>query len=138
MWTGGRRESIHANGVAIDLSESGSALEIEEIRGWSLGSHVELDKPAPAQVFHFYIQYDHLGVTFGYNLLAQPVDGTDQIKCTFSPLTDVPERWWPRDKSIAPVALPADPTPLVIRSAQEIAISTYPTGKDKPAVIHYV
>jgi hypothetical protein len=133
---GWQHGSIHANGITIDLSESQSALKIEEIRDWNLQQ--EVDGAKPAQVFRFYIQYNRLGVTFGYILLAQPVEGTDKIKCTFSPLTDLPFPRWTRDRSIVPVALPADLSPLVIRSGQAIAISTYPVGEDKPAVVHYI
>lgn len=128
--------SIHANGMTIDLSESQSELKIEEIRDWNLQQKV--DGAKPAQVFHFYIQYNRLGVTFGYNLLMQQVEGTDNIKCSFSQLTDLPFPGGNRDRSIVPVALPADLSPLVIGSGHAIAISTYPVGEDKPAVVHYI
>src|ERR1700683_202387 len=78
---GWQHGSIHANGITIDLSESHSALRIEEIADWNLQQTVNEVKPA--QVFRFYIQYNRLGVTFGYNLLAQPGEGADKIKCTF-------------------------------------------------------
>jgi hypothetical protein len=133
---GWQHGSIHANGITIDLSESHSALKIEEIADWNLQQ--EVDGAKPAQVFRFYIQYNRLGVTFGYNLLAELLEGTDKIKCTFSALTDLPFPQWHRDRSIVPVALPADVSPLVIRSGPAIAISTYPVGEDKPAVVHYI
>jgi hypothetical protein len=133
---GWQHGSIHANGIAVDLSESHPALAIEQIADWNLQQ--EVDGAKPAQVFRFYIQYNRLGVTFGYNLLAQPVEGTDKIRCTFSQLTDSSSPAWNRDKSIAPVALPADLPPLMIRSGQAIAISTYPVGEDKAAVVHYL
>ena len=129
--------SHKANGVVIDLSESvpWSSPDIDEIRGWSLGSQVDGSKPA--QIFHFYIQYDHLNVIFGYDLLAQPVEGTDEIKCTFSAFTDysVADQ---RNKDVAPVALPADLTPLVIKSGDTISITTLPLGQGKIAVVHYL
>jgi hypothetical protein len=133
---GWQHGNIHANGITIDLSESHSALKIEEIADWNLQQKV--DGAKPVQVFRFYIQYNRLGVTFGYDLLAQPVEGTDKIKCTFSPLTDLPSPGWNRDRSIVPAALPADLSPLVIRSGQAISISTYPVGEDRPAVVHYI
>lgn len=129
---------IHANGIAIDLSISRSEHEIDEMDGGGGLINSEVDGASPAQVFHYFFQYGGLGVTFGYNLLVQPVEGTDKIKCTFSPLTDPEHSWWHRDKGIAPVALPAELTPLVIQSGQAIAISTYPAGEDKPAVTHYL
>lgn len=129
---------IHANGITIDLSISRSEFAIDHISRYEIAADVERHKPVPKQMFRYYMQYNDLGATFGYNLLVQPVEGTDQIKCTFSQLTDPDQPWWSRDKGIAPVDLPADLTPLVIHSGQVIAISTYPAGQDKPAVIHYV
>jgi hypothetical protein len=131
--------SIKANGVVIDLSElvSASAPGFEEIRGWSVASHVDGTKPA--QIFHFYIQYDSVDVTFGYDLLAEPVEGTERIKCTFTSLTDPPfVNWWPRNKAIDPVALSSDLTPLVINSGDTISIKLFPLGQDKVAVIEYL
>jgi hypothetical protein len=63
-----------------------SSPDIDEIRGWNLESKVDGSKPA--QIFHDYIQYNNLNVIFGYDLLAEPIEGTDKIKCTFSALTD--------------------------------------------------
>jgi len=62
--------SIKANGIVIDLSESvpWSSPDIDAIRGWNLESKVDGSKPS--QVFHDYIQYNDLNVTFGYDLLA--------------------------------------------------------------------
>jgi hypothetical protein len=129
--------SIKANGVVIDLSESVpySSPDFDEIRGWSLGSRVDGSKPA--QLFHFFIQYDQLNVIFGYDLLAQPVEGTDKIKCTFSAFTDYPVAD-PRNKDVIPVALPADLTPLVIHSGDAISIATLPLGQGKIAAVHYL
>src|SRR5215471_15469944 len=79
--------TIKANGIVIDLSNSApvSSPDFDEIRGWSAASRVDGKKPA--QIFHFYIEYGHLNVIFGYDLLVEPIDGTDKIKCTFSALT---------------------------------------------------
>ena len=129
--------SIKANGVVIDLSESVpfSSPDFDEIAGWSLGSQV--DGSQPAQLFHFYIQYDQLNVIFGYDLLTQPVEGTDKIKCTFSAFTDytVADH---RNKDVIPVALPADLAPLVIHSGDAISIATLPLGQGKIAAVHYL
>jgi len=129
--------SIKANGVVIDLSESVpySSRDFDEIRGWSVAASVDGSKPA--QTFHFYIQYDRLNVTFGYDLLVEPVEGTEMIKCTFSSLTD-PEVGWRRNKDVAPVSLPADLTPLVIKSGDAISITTLPLGPGKIASVHYL
>jgi len=86
----------------IDLSESvpWSSPYLDEIRGWSQESWVDRNKPA--HTFHFYIQYEQLNVAFGYDLLVEPVEGTDKIKCTFSALTD-PEIGWHNKNVVAPL-----------------------------------
>jgi len=129
--------STIANGVVIDLSDTVPFLspDFDEIRGWSLESWV--DKKTPAHTFHFYIQYDKLNVVFGYDLLVEPVEGTDKIKCTFSALTD-PEIGWHNKKDVAPVALPANLTPIVIKSGDAISITTLPLGQGKIEVVHYL
>jgi hypothetical protein len=129
--------SIKANGVVIDLSESvpSSSPDLDEIRGSSAESWVDRNKPA--HTFHFYIQYDQLNVVFGYDLVVEPVEDTDKIKCTFSALTD-PEIGWQNKKDVAPVDLPADLTPLVIKSGDAISFTTLPLGEGKIAVVHYL
>jgi hypothetical protein len=131
---------IHANGVTIDLSEwvPASSPEFARIAGWSVAADVDGSKAA--QVFHYYTQYDHMNpaVVFGYDLLVQPVQGTDQIRCTFSPLTDPARNWWHRNKEIAPVALPNDLTPVVVHSGDVLAIKTLPLGPGKIAAVHYL
>lgn len=136
--------SIKANGIVIDLSEWRSAPltspEFDEIGGWQIQAGV--DRNGPARVFHYYVQYNNLNVTFAYDLLAQP-EGTDKIKCTFSALTylaltDPPPIYWDRNKDIPVLALPADLTPLVIKSGDAIAIKTVPLAEGKVEVIHYL
>jgi hypothetical protein len=131
---------IKANGVVIDLSESEPSPSpgFDEIGGWSLDADVDGSKPA--ELFHFYLQYDRLNVAFGYDLLAEPVEGTDKIKCTFSAFTN-PRGWTgfrDREKEIVPVALPSDLTPLVVRSGDVISIPTLPLGEGRIAVVHYL
>jgi len=118
--------SIKANGIVIDLSESvpWSSPDRDEIRGGSLiDSRVDGNKPG--QIFHYIMQYTQLNVVFGYDLLVEPIEGTDKIKCTFSVLTD-PDTAWRRNKDVSPVALPADLTSLVIKSGDAISITTLP------------
>ncbi|WP_348262439.1 hypothetical protein P8935_21905 [Telmatobacter sp. DSM 110680] len=131
---------IKANGVVIDLSESvpSSSPDFDEIRGWSVGTWV--DRNNPTHTFHFYIQYDRMNpvVVFGYDLLVEPVKGTDKIKCTFSALTDPENRLTLRNKDVAPVALSADLSPVLIKSGDVISIKTLPLGEGKIASIHYL
>ena len=128
---------IKANGVVIDLfeSEALSSPEFDEIEGWSVHSWV--DRNRPGHVFHYFIQYDRLNVVFGYDLLVEPVQGTDEIRCTFSALTD-PEINWHRDKDIPVVVFPTDLAPLVMKSGDTIAITTLPLGQGRIPVIHYL
>jgi hypothetical protein len=132
--------SIRANGVVIDLSESvpASSRDFDEIGGWRVGAYV--DRNNPVHTFHFYIQYDHMNpvVVFGYDLLVEPVKGTDRIKCTFSTLTDPENRLAGRKKEVVPVALSADLSPVGIKSGDAISIMTLPLGEGKSASVHYL
>jgi hypothetical protein len=138
---GWQHGGIKANGVVIDLSMSvpSSSPDFDEIRGWNINSWV--DKKNPAHTFHYYFQYNQLNVVFAYDLHVEPVPGTDEIRCTFTALTDpdeLPRMAWDRDKSLPVVALPGDLTPFVIKSGGVIAITTLPLGPGKIAVDHYL
>jgi hypothetical protein len=130
-----RHGDIKANGIVIDLSAW------ESVPNWSLygdgGAQLaaDVDRNGPARVFHFYIQYNNSNVTFAYNLLALP-EGKDKIKCTFSAFTDT--LYDTRRKDIPVLALPADLTPLVIKSGDVIAIRTHPLADGEAEVIHYL
>lgn len=130
---------IRANGIVIDLSAwvPESSPGFDRIAGWSVAADVDGSKPA--QVFHYYTQYDHMNpvVVFGYDLLVEPVKGTDQIRCTFSALTD-PAWDWHRKKDISPVAFPTGLTTVVIHSGDVLAIKTLPLGLGKIAPVHYL
>ncbi len=129
-----RHGNIKANGIVIDLSANDSfPLTSPEFESGQL--QADVDRNGPVQVFHFYIQYNNLNVTFAYDLLVQP-EGTDRIKCTFSAFTDPP--YGTRRKDIPVLALPADMTPLVINSGDAIAIKTLPLAEGKVEVIHYL
>lgn len=129
--------STKANGIVIDFSESdpSPSPDFDEIRGWSVRSWV--DRKSPAHTFHYLLQYDQLNVAFGYDLLVEPVKGTDEIRCTFKALTD-PEVDWHRNEAVPLAPLSADLAPLVIKSGSAISITTLPLGAGKIAVIHYL
>ena len=138
---GWQHGNIKANGVVIDLSMSNpsSSPNFDKIGGWNINSWV--DKKNPAHAFHYYFQYNQLKVVFAYDLLVEPIPGTDEIRCTFSAFTDTeqaPSTAWTRDKSFPVVALPGDLTPFVIKSGGVIAFTTLPLGPGKIAVDHYI
>ena len=135
-----RHGNIRANGIVIDLSVTDwrksvplESAEFDEI-GYSQTA-ADVDRSGPARVFRFYIQYSNLNATFAYDLLAQS-EGADKIKCTFSAFTDPP--YGTRRKDIPILPLPADLTPLVIKSGDAIAIKTLPLAEGKVEVIHYL
>jgi hypothetical protein len=70
-------------------------------------------------------QYDRLNAVFGYDLRVEPIQGTDQLRCTFTTLTDPidePANKWDlglRKKDIPVVAFPDDLSPFVIKSAMQ-------------------
>ncbi len=47
-----------------------------------------VDRSAPEHIFHYFRQYDRLNAVFGYDLRVEPIQGTDQIRCTLTTLTD--------------------------------------------------
>jgi hypothetical protein len=133
--------STNASGIVIDLSErvNSSSSDFDDIRGWSVHSWV--DRRKPDHTFHYYLQYDQLNVIFGYDLRVEPVKGTDEIRCTFSALTDpeeLPSSGWSRSKDTPVVALQGDLSPFVIKSGSVISITTLPLGKGRIPVIHYL
>ena len=73
-----------ANGVWIDPFVSRSEFAINKVGRLMIAGDV--DGAKPAQMQHFFVQYVDLGATYGYNLLLEPLAGTDRIKCTFSQL----------------------------------------------------
>ena len=80
-------------------------------------------------------------MVFGYDLRVEPIKDTDEIRCTFSALTDpgkLTENPWPHDKNIPVVALPGELAPLLIKSGEAISITTLPLGPGKIAVVHYL
>lgn len=141
--------SIHANGVVIDLSEwvPASSPDVHRVFSGGGSEAAAVDGKEPDEMFHFYTEHDGPHAVFGYDLFVQPVPGTDQIRCTFSTLTDPmvgPQSaggfrgGWGRNKEIAPVALPADLSPVVVHSGDVLAVRMLPLGPGSIADIHYL
>jgi hypothetical protein len=105
------------------------------------------DRSTPEHTFHYFRQYDELNAVFGYDLRVEPIQGTDQIRCTFTALSDPidepPNEFQRlglglRKKNISVVALPGDLSPFVIKSGDAISITTLPLGPSKIAVVQYL
>lgn len=136
MGTGG----IKANGVVIDLYISPRRSPNPYEMRHSL-TNTWVDRTKPEHLFHYFSQYDRPNVTFGYDLHVEPLQGTDEIRCTFSAFADtdeLPDQAWRRDKYVPIVSLPPDLTPLVIKSGDVISIATLPLGGSGMAVTHYL
>jgi hypothetical protein len=136
----GRAPGGIANGVGIDISLDPPPSGPRFITAW-------VDKSTPDHLLHYFRQYDESNAVFGYDLRVEPIQGTDQIRCTFSTLTDridPPENQFQRlglglrNKSIPVVALPGDLRPFVIKSGDAISIATLPFGPGKPAAVQYL
>jgi hypothetical protein len=134
----GRVPGGTANGIVIDISmlEPGPFTP-RLTNAW-------VDRSTPEHIFHYFRQYDRLNAVFGYDLRVEPIQGTDQIRCTFITLTDPidepPDKWGLdlRKKDIPVVALPGDLGPFVIKSGDAISITTLPLGPGKIAVVQYL
>jgi len=71
-----------ANGIVIDVSMLEPAPFTPRLtNAWA-------DTSTPEHIFHYFRQYDELNAVFGYDLRLEPVQGTDQIRCTFTSLSD--------------------------------------------------
>jgi hypothetical protein len=134
----GRAPGGIANGIVIDISMLEPApLAPRSISAW-------VDRSTPEHIFHYFRQYDRSNAVFGYDLRVEPIQGADQIRCTFTTLTDPidepPDKWGLglRKKDIPLVALPGDLSPFVIKSGDAISITTLPLGPGKIAVVDYL
>ncbi|MFZ1015615.1 MAG: hypothetical protein WAN28_19880, partial [Terracidiphilus sp.] len=69
-------------GIVIDVSMLEPALFTPRLtNAWA-------DRGTPEHIFHYFRQYDELNAAFGYDLRVEPIQGTDQIRCTFTALSD--------------------------------------------------
>jgi hypothetical protein len=133
----GRAPGGIANGTVIDISMLEPAPFIPMLtKAW-------VDRGTPEHIFHYFRHYLELNAVFGYDLRVEPIQGTDQIRCTFTTLTDPidepPDNFLPlRRKDIPVVALPGDLSPFVIKSGDAISITTLPRGPGKIAVVQYL
>ena len=135
----GRAPGGMANGIVIEIS----MLELGPFTPRFISAWV--DKSTPEHILHYFHQYDESNAVFGYDLRVEPIQGTDQIRCTFTALTDpidVPpdkfQELFLRNKNIPVVALPGDLSPFVIKSGDAISITTLPRGPGKLAVVQYL
>jgi hypothetical protein len=130
-----------ANDIVIDVSMLEPAPFTPRLtNAWA-------DSSTPEHIFHYFRQYDKLNAVFGYDLRVEPIEGTDQIRCTFTTLSDPidqpPSKFQRlglgfRNKQIPVVALPGDRSPFVIKSGDAISITTLPLGPGKIAVVQYL
>ena len=132
---------VRANGIVIDVSMSESAPFTPRL------SNAWADTSTPEHIFHYFRQYERLNTVFGYDLRVEPIQGTDQIRCTFAPLSDPVDQpsnnfqrlgLGLRNKNIPVVALPVDLKPFVIKSGEAISVTTLPLGPGKVAVLQYL
>ena len=137
----GENISTAANGIAIDVSMLEPAPFTPRL------SNVWADRSTPEHIFHYFRQYDELNAVFGYDLRVEPIQGTNQIRCTFTALSDpidqAPNKFQRlglgfRNKLIPVVALRGDLSPFVIKSGDTISITTLPLGPGKIAVVQYL
>ena len=137
------RENIRtrANGIVIDVSI------LEPAPFTPMLSNAWADRSTPEHIFHYFRQYDELNAVFGYDLRVEPIQGTDQIRCAFTALSDPidepPNKFQSlglglRKKSVPVVALPGDLSPFVIKSGDAVSIATLPLGPGKIAVVQYL
>jgi len=138
---GGENIRTRANGIAIDVSI------VEPGPFTPRLTNVWADRSTPEHILHYFRQYDELNAIFGYDLRVEPIQGTNQIRCTFTSLSDPIDEplnklqrlgLGLRNKFVPVVALPGDLSPFVIKSGDAISITTLPLGPGKIAVVQYL
>jgi hypothetical protein len=132
---------MRANGIVIDVSMLEPAPFTPRL------SDAWADRSTPEHIFHYFRQYYELNAVFGYDLRVEPIEGTDQVRCTFTALSDPEDdppnnfqKWGMglRNKHMPVVPLPGDLRPFVIKSGDAISITTLPLGPGKVAVVQYL
>jgi hypothetical protein len=129
---------IRANGVSVDLYRSQSEETLVDKGSGVVLILAQVDGETPKQVLHFVHQYGELRIAFGFNLLVEPLPGTDKIRCTFSTLTDPDLPWWRRDRDISPDPLPGGLGSVLVNSGDVLSLTTFPLSGDKLALVHYI
>lgn len=115
-----------ANGVIFHMS-----LTAPHYGPWDEG--MKVDGAQSRQVVHWYLQDNHYGVYFGYDLVLEPVAGSSQIKCTFSAFNNPYDRGGRMNGNLPHPTLSDSLTPLLVDSGDtlEIAMLPGPDGKEK-------
>jgi hypothetical protein len=132
---------MRANGIVIDVSMLEPAPFTPRL------SDAWADRSTPEHIFHYFRQYYELNAVFGYDLRVEPIEGTDQVRCTFTTLSDPKDepasnfqKWGMglRNKHMPVVPLSGDQRPFLIKSGDAISITTLPLGPGKVAVVQYL
>ena len=123
-----------------DTRANGTSTNITMSVDFGFGTWTEemiVDGDSGKQILHWYAQFDRLNVTFGYDLLLEPIDGTKKIRCTFKTLTE-PSRGFVRNNGSYLVPLPGPLTPLIITDGDTIAIRMFPQKSTEAPFTQYL
>jgi hypothetical protein len=74
-------------GSRLQTGSFSMSLAVPHYGPWDEG--MKVDGVQSRQVVHWYLQDNHYGVYFGYDLVLEPVPGSSQIKCTFSAFNNI-------------------------------------------------
>jgi hypothetical protein len=128
------RWTAHANGLTATISVLFPSPEFAPSN-----ESMKVDGPEGKQKIHWYIEDLHSHVYFGYDLLLETVPGTQQIKCTFRPLTISawsPSTWL--DQTLPTPPIPEGTTPLLIEDGETFNVSMLPESEHKYKIVEYV
>ena len=111
------RWTPRANGVIVNI-------RMTNVGGvWNEGMRV--DGPKGQEVIHLFLDETRSSVSFAYDLLVEPIAGTQQVRCTFKPQSA--EAFPPGAHQSFPQApLSGLLDPLIVNDGDTIAISMIP------------
>jgi hypothetical protein len=80
------------------------------------------------------------GTYFGYDLMAEPVDGGKSFRVTIEPLSIGPEgeHWIPRDMPLRPAPLPKYPPVQVVQAGDTLALDLLISPDGRQRVVDYL
>jgi hypothetical protein len=127
------RYTAHANGVTATISV---AFPSHEFAPWNEG--MKVDGPNGHQIIHRWIEDLHSHVYFGYDLILEPVPGTQQVTCTFKPLTVSPQSSAALDPTLPSPPIPEGLDPLLLQDGETFNISMLPEAEHRYKLVEYV
>ncbi|WP_263366328.1 hypothetical protein [Edaphobacter bradus] len=100
---------------------------------WNEAMHV--DGSNGQEIIHLIIEETKNNIAFAYDLLVQPIEGSQQVRCTFKP--QAPDTF-PQSMKFPHMPISDSLEPVVIDNGGTIAISMIPDPDKKQKLVQYL